>query len=208
MSVPIGSHHMPTNMLARGAREHSWGGCLLKSTARGPWRCVRVKVHQRARRLKFLCLNMPCVAQIRRRKNQPLRLNLKLEGILHSTCRAPFEAMRRRDSALWRQNIEPSTILWGFKFLSPSREWHGRIKIDLCDHKTHQNSLLLPVDKKTPNCSASCTGSPKNSIHLRHMSPGHPQQWYIESLRCCRCAWKTMSFKNAVQQARSTFLSK
>ena len=89
MSVPIGSHHMPTNILPRGAREHSWGECLLKSTARGPWRCVRVKVHQRARRLKFLCLNTPCVAQIRRRKNQPLRLNLKLGENLHSTCRAP-----------------------------------------------------------------------------------------------------------------------
>ena len=51
--------------------------------------CMHVKVHQRARRLKLLCLNMPCVALTRRRKNQPLRLHLKLEEILHSICRAP-----------------------------------------------------------------------------------------------------------------------
>ena len=50
---------------------------------------MRVKVHQRARRLKFLCLDMLCVALIRRRKNQLLRLNHKLEEILRWTCRAP-----------------------------------------------------------------------------------------------------------------------
>ena len=32
---------------------------------------------------------MLCVAEIRRRKNQPLRLNHKLEEILHWTFRAP-----------------------------------------------------------------------------------------------------------------------
>ena len=40
-------------------------------------------------RLKFLCLGMPCVALIRRWKNKSLQLHLKLEEILHSTCRAP-----------------------------------------------------------------------------------------------------------------------
>ena len=43
----------------------------------------------KARRLKFLCLDMLCVALIRRRKNQPLRLHHILEEILHWTCRAP-----------------------------------------------------------------------------------------------------------------------
>ena len=51
--------------------------------------CVCVKIHTRARRLKFLCLDMLCVAQIRRRKKKPLRLNHKLEEILHWTFRAP-----------------------------------------------------------------------------------------------------------------------
>ena len=60
-----------------------------KSTERCPSRCVCVKIHTRARRLKFLCLDMLCVAQIRRRKNKPLRLNHKLEEILHWTFRAP-----------------------------------------------------------------------------------------------------------------------
>ena len=32
---------------------------------------------------------MPCVALIRRPKIQRLRLHLKLEEILHSTCRSP-----------------------------------------------------------------------------------------------------------------------
>ena len=63
-------------------------GRVLKSTERCPSRCVRVKIRRRARLLKFLCLNMLCVAQIRRRKNQPLRLNHKLEEILHWTFRA------------------------------------------------------------------------------------------------------------------------
>ena len=48
-----------------------------------------MKVHQRDRRLKILCLGMPCFALIRRPKIQALRLHLKLEEILHSTCRAP-----------------------------------------------------------------------------------------------------------------------
>ena len=48
-----------------------------------------MKVHQRARRLKFIRLDMPCVALIRRPKYQPLRLHLKLEETLHSTCRVP-----------------------------------------------------------------------------------------------------------------------
>ena len=60
-----------------------------KSAERCPSRCVCVKIHTRARRLKFLCLDMLCVAQIRRRKNKPLRLNHKLEEILHWTFRAP-----------------------------------------------------------------------------------------------------------------------
>ena len=34
-------------------------------------------------------LGLLCVALIRRRKNQPLRLHHKLEEILHWTCRAP-----------------------------------------------------------------------------------------------------------------------
>ena len=39
---------------------------------------------------EVLYLDMPCAALIRRRKNQPLRLHLELEKILHSTCRAPM----------------------------------------------------------------------------------------------------------------------
>ena len=38
--------------------------------------------------MKFSCLDMLCVALIRHRKNQPLRLNHILEEILHWTCRA------------------------------------------------------------------------------------------------------------------------
>ena len=33
---------------------------------------------------------MPCVALVRRPKIQRLRLHLKVEEILHSTCRAPL----------------------------------------------------------------------------------------------------------------------
>ena len=80
---------MPIDTPARGARGKSWRGWFLKSTERCPSRCVRVNVHQRARRLKFLCLDTSFIALIRRRKIQPLRLHLKLEEILHSTCRAP-----------------------------------------------------------------------------------------------------------------------
>ena len=75
---------------ARGARGQGWRGWFLNSTERCPSRCARVKVHQRARWLKFSCVGMPCVALIRGGKNQPLRLDLKLEEILHSTCRAPM----------------------------------------------------------------------------------------------------------------------
>ena len=89
-NVPIGSRHMATETDARGARGQGWRRWFLNSTEWCPSRCVCVKVDQRARRLKFLCLGMPCVALTRGAKNQPLRLNLKLEGILHSTCRAPL----------------------------------------------------------------------------------------------------------------------
>ena len=83
---PPYAHEHPCSRRART----KLGGRLLKSTERCPTRCVlRVKVHQKARRLKFLCLYMLCVALIRRRKNQPLRLHHKLEEILHWTCRAP-----------------------------------------------------------------------------------------------------------------------
>ena len=80
---------MATETPARGSRGQGWRGWFLKSTERCPSRCVRVKVHQRARRLNFLCLGMPCVALISRPKISPLRLNLKLKEILHPTCRAP-----------------------------------------------------------------------------------------------------------------------
>ena len=39
---------------------------FINSTERRPSRCVRVEVRERARRLKFLPLGMPCVARIRR----------------------------------------------------------------------------------------------------------------------------------------------
>ena len=80
---------MATETSACGLRGQGWHGGFLNKTERGLSRCVCVKVHQRVRRLKFLCLGMPCVARIRRQKNQRLRLHLKLEEILHSTCRAP-----------------------------------------------------------------------------------------------------------------------
>ena len=51
-----------------------------------------------------------------------------------------------------------------------------------------RNSPLLPVDKKTLNWSASGMGAPQNSTRARHMSPRHPQQWYIEPSWCCECA--------------------
>ena len=38
---------------------------------------------------EVLCLDTPCVALIRGVKNQRLRLDLELQGVLHSTCRAP-----------------------------------------------------------------------------------------------------------------------
>ena len=90
MNAIIGSlHNKAPETPARALRGQGLKGRLLNSTERRPLKCVRRKVHQRALRLKFLCLNMPCVALISRRKNQPLRLHLKLEEILHSTCRAP-----------------------------------------------------------------------------------------------------------------------
>ncbi|CAM9569547.1 unnamed protein product [Ascophyllum nodosum] len=87
MSVPIVSRHITTNTLAPAARGQSWeGDCPNRQS--GALECVCVKIHTRARRLKFLCLDMLCVAQIRR-KNKRLRLNHKLEEILHWTFRAP-----------------------------------------------------------------------------------------------------------------------
>ena len=78
-----------TETPGRDWREQGWRGKSLKLTERCPSRCVRVKVHQRACRLKFLCLGRPCFALIRRPKIQPLRLHPKSEEILYSTCRAP-----------------------------------------------------------------------------------------------------------------------
>ena len=66
MSVPMESRHLATETPARGARGQGWRGWFLNSTERCPSRCVLVMVHQRARRLKFLCLGMPCVALTRR----------------------------------------------------------------------------------------------------------------------------------------------
>ena len=71
---------MATETPARDSRGQGCRGWFLNSTERCPSRCVRVKVHQRARQLKFLCLYMPCVALTRRLKIQLLRL---------PTCRAP-----------------------------------------------------------------------------------------------------------------------
>ena len=85
---------MATETPARGARGQSWRGWFVNSTERCPSRCIRAKIHQRARRLKFLCLGMPCVALIRSAKNQRLRLDFKLEGILHSTCKVPVWLVR------------------------------------------------------------------------------------------------------------------
>ena len=80
---------MATETPFYGLRGQGWRGWFLNSTKRCLSRYVRVKVHQRARRLKFLCLGMPCVALIHPPKIQSLRLHLKFEEILHSTCRAP-----------------------------------------------------------------------------------------------------------------------
>ena len=80
---------MATETPVRGSRGQGWRGWFLHSTERCLSRSVRVKVHQRARRLKCLCLGMTCVALTRRPKIGSLRLHLKLEEILHSTCRAP-----------------------------------------------------------------------------------------------------------------------
>ena len=81
---------MATETTARGARGQGWRGWFLNSTERCPSRCMRVKVYQRARRLTFLCLGMPCcVALFRGAKNRRLQLDLKLERTLDSTCRAP-----------------------------------------------------------------------------------------------------------------------
>ena len=80
---------MATEIPTRDSRGQGWGGCFLNPTEGCNSRCVRVKVNQKARRLQFLCLGMPCVAPIRRLKIQPMRLHLKLEEILHSACRGP-----------------------------------------------------------------------------------------------------------------------
>ena len=129
MSAPIGSRHMATETPARGWRKQGWRGWFLSSTEWCPSRCVRVKVHQRARRLNFLCLGMPCVALIRRPKIQPLRLHLILGDILHSTCRA-------------------SVLLVGVELVS----FEGRI-LNLVQYSGDSNSGLLrgcgvDVDKK------------------------------------------------------------
>ena len=84
---------------SRRARTQLWR-LLAQINSPGPLKLRACEGTSEGSSAEVLCLNMPCVTQIRRRKNQPLRLNLKLEGILHSTCRAPFEAMRREDSAL------------------------------------------------------------------------------------------------------------
>ena len=89
MSVPIRSRHMGTETPARGARGQGWRGWFLNSTKLCPSRCMRVKVYQRARRPAFLCLCVPCAALFRGAKNRRLQLDLKLEGILDPTCRAP-----------------------------------------------------------------------------------------------------------------------
>ena len=136
-----------------------------KSTERCPSRCVCVKIHTRARRLKFLCLDMLCVAQIRRRKNKPLRLNHKLEEILHWTLRAPV--VLGGVEIVYREGriLNPSTILWRLKFLSPSRVWHGLIKVDHCDQKSpycystcrQKNSQLVRILPKTALARATCS---------------------------------------------------
>ena len=69
-SVPIGSLHKAPETPARGLRGQGLKGRFLNSTERRPSRCVRVEVHKRARRLKFLHLGMPRVARIRRLKHQ------------------------------------------------------------------------------------------------------------------------------------------
>ena len=61
---------MAPETLARGARGQGLKGRLLNSTERRPSRCVRVEVYERAGRLKFLRLGMPCVARIRRASHQ------------------------------------------------------------------------------------------------------------------------------------------
>ena len=72
---------MATKTPALGARGQGWKGLFFNSTDRYPSRCVRVRVHQRARRLKFLRLGMPSVALIRGAKYQRSRLDFKFEGI-------------------------------------------------------------------------------------------------------------------------------
>ena len=69
-SIPIGSLHKAPETPARGLRGQGLKGRFVDSTERRPSRCVRVEVHERARRLKFLRLGMPCVARIRRLKHQ------------------------------------------------------------------------------------------------------------------------------------------
>ena len=90
MPVRIGSHYMATETPARGARGQGWRRWFLNSTERCPSRCVRVKVHQGARRLKFYAWACPVSLQFAIRKfSACLRLHLKLEKIQHTTCRAP-----------------------------------------------------------------------------------------------------------------------
>ena len=88
---------MSTETPARGARGQGWRGWFLNSTERCPSRCMRVKAYQRARRQTFVCLGMPCVALFRGAKNRRLQLDLKLERILDSACRAP---------AMWLVSVE------------------------------------------------------------------------------------------------------
>ena len=87
MSVPIESLHEATETPACGSCGQGWKGRFLNSTERRASKCVRVEVHERADRLKFLSLGMPCVACIRGLKHQRRLLPPSSTGVLPKTCR-------------------------------------------------------------------------------------------------------------------------
>ena len=79
---------------------------------------------------------------MRRRKIQRLRLHLKLEEILHSTCRAPVLLVGVDLVKTEGGILKLVQYFKGFEFRSPSRVWHGRIKVHHCDNKNHYYCYL------------------------------------------------------------------
>ena len=184
--------------LARVLRGQVLKGRLLNSTERRPSRCVRVEVHERAPRLKFLRLGRPCVARIRSLKHQPWPRPPNPRLALPETCR-----MRVWLGALEKHVVE------GRK-LKPVRYQRGCwacASSQVCGARATSRSMRASTS--LPELEFVMV---RNSRYLkcaeRSRAPHAPHASTIRgiaSLRCYLCAWTWTRLKSAVQETRFTF---